>query len=120
MASKINIQIKRIYESPAEDDGYHMLVDRLWPRGIYKVEAKLQEWNKDIAPSVELRKWFDHKEERFDEFSKLYETELLEDPTKLERIKALAEKERVTMLFGAKDPKMNQAFVLCNVLRKIE
>ena len=120
MATKINIQIKRIYEVPAKDDGYRMLVDRLWPRGVSKVEAQLQEWNKEIAPSAELRKWFDHKEERFDEFSKLYEVELLKNPAELQRIKTLANKERVTLLFGAKDYKMNQAYVLCNVLNKIE
>ena len=116
----MDIQIKRIYEDASKNDGFRILVDRIWPRGVSKEDANLNEWMKEIAPTTELRKWFDHKEERFDEFSKLYETELLEDPTKLERIKALAEKERVTLLFGAKDPKMNQAFVLCNVLRKIE
>ena len=120
MATKINIQIKRIYEAPAKEDGYRMLVDRLWPRGVSKVEAQLQEWNKEIAPSAELRKWFDHKEERFDEFSKLYEAELLKNPTELQRIKTLGKKEHVTLLFGAKDPKMNQAYVICDVLNKIE
>ena len=120
MAKKINIQIKRIYEAQSEDDGYRMLVDRLWPRGVSKVEAKLQEWNKEIAPTAELRKWFDHKEERFDEFANLYESELLKKPAELQRIKNLEKKERVTLLFAAKDPKMNQAYVLCNVLNKIE
>ena len=120
MATKINIQIKRIYEAPAKDDGYRMLVDRLWPRGVSKGEAQLQEWNKEIAPSAELRKWFDHKEERFDEFSKLYEAELLKKPVELNRIKSLADKEPLTLLFGAKDHKRNQAYVLCNVLNKID
>lgn len=66
------ITIKRIYEHPSKTDGYRILVDRLWPRGISKEEAQLNEWNKKIAPSTELRKWFDHQEERFPEFSKKY------------------------------------------------
>ena len=120
MASKINIQIKRIYETPAQDDGYGMLVDRLWPRGVSKVKAHLDEWNKTIAPSTELRNWFNHKEELFDEFSRLYEAELLKNKNELQRIKQLAKKERLTLLFGAKNVKINQAFVLCNVLKKLE
>ena len=118
MVLKINIQIKRIYEPPAQDDGYRMLVDRLWPRGVSKVEAHLEEWNKEIAPSTELRKWFNHKPERFVEFSKLYEAELLKNEVELKRIITIAKKNRVTLLFGAKDPKINQAFVLSNVLNQ--
>lgn len=118
MVSKINIQIKRIYEPPAQDDGYRMLVDRLWPRGVSKVEAHLDEWNKEIAPSNELRKWFNHKPERLIEFSKLYEAELLKNEVELKRIITIAKKNRVTLLFGAKDPKINQAFVLSNVLNQ--
>ncbi len=116
MTQKIDIKIKRIYEHLAEDDGYRMLIDRLWPRGVSKVAAQLDEWNKTIAPSVELRKWFDHKTERFDEFSKLYEEELLGNQVELNRIKTIAKRERVTLLYGAKDPNINHAIVLCNVL----
>ncbi|MEN6452613.1 MAG: DUF488 family protein [Prolixibacteraceae bacterium] len=62
------IKIKRIYDKPSDDDGYRILVDRIWPQGISKKDANLNEWNKEVTPSAELRKWFDHKEERFDEF----------------------------------------------------
>ena len=119
MATKINIQIKRIYEVPAKDDGYRMLVDRLWPRGVSKVEAQLQEWNKEIAPSAELRKWFNHKEERFDEFTDLYQQELQTKESELSRLIAIAKREDVTLLYGAKDPKINHAVVLRNVLRNV-
>lgn len=63
------IKLKRIYDDPSGDDGYRVLVDRLWPRGVSKEDAKLDEWDKELAPSTELRKWFGHKEERFKEFS---------------------------------------------------
>ena len=72
------IRIKRIYEKSSPDDGYRVLVDRLWPRGISKEVAHLDEWDKEIAPSAELRKWFYHKAERFDEFSLKYQLELKE------------------------------------------
>lgn len=72
----MEIQIKRIYEPPSPLDGYRVLIDRIWPRGVKKNGAKLDEWNKDIAPSTELRKWFGHIPERFDEFSLRYQTEL--------------------------------------------
>lgn len=70
----MEIQIKRIYEPPSPLDGYRVLIDRIWPRGVKKNGAKLDEWNKDIAPSTELRKWFGHIPERFDEFSLRYQT----------------------------------------------
>ena len=68
----MDIQTKRIYEKPANSDGTRILIDRVWPRGVSKGDAKLDEWMKEIAPSTELRKWFDHEEERFDDFSKKY------------------------------------------------
>lgn len=113
-----HIQIKRIYEEPNSNDGYRMLVDRLWPRGVSKLEAKLDEWNKDIAPSAELRKWFDHKNERFSEFSKRYEAELQAKPEELERIRALSETKALTLLYGAKNTEANQALVLLKILTK--
>ena len=67
----VEIQIKRIYEEASKDDGYRVLVDRIWPRGVSKEEAKLDKWMKEIAPSSDLRKWFNHKEECFDDFSKI-------------------------------------------------
>lgn len=107
-----SIKIKRIYDNPSADDGYRVLVDRLWPRGISKKDANLDEWDKEIAPSTELRKWFDHKAERFEEFGRLYREELMAKTEELNRLKTLAKKEGITLLYGAKDPAINHAVVL--------
>ena len=113
----MSITIKRIYEDYDKADGYRMLVDRLWPRGIKKEAAKLDEWNKGIAPSPELRKWFDHQEEKFKEFSKKYKEELLQNnKAEIKRIRDIAKKEKLTLLYGAKDPKINHAVVLLDVI----
>lgn len=111
------MKIKRIYESPTPDDGYRVLVDRLWPRGVSKEFAALDEWNKTITPSVELRKWFDHKAERFQEFSQLYKGELTSYQDELIRLKAIAETQNLTLLYAAKDPQVNHAAVLLEVLK---
>ncbi|MFZ2284000.1 MAG: DUF488 domain-containing protein [Lutibacter sp.] len=110
------IYIKRIYDEPSDEDGYRMLIDRLWPRGISKKDANLNEWNKEIAPSTKLRKWFDHKEERFDEFVKNYREELRPKEEELNRLRTIAKKNGITLLYGAKNSKMNQAIVLRDVL----
>ncbi|CAN5482590.1 DUF488 domain-containing protein [soil metagenome] len=112
----LGIQIKRIYEDPDDADGYRILVDRLWPRRVKKETAMLDEWNKDIAPSVELRKWFDHKENRFAEFAKLYSEELRLHAKELSRIRKLSKTKKVSLLYGAKNPGINHAVVLLNVL----
>lgn len=112
------IQIKRIYEEASSDDGYRILVDRLWPRGISKERAKLNDWEKEVAPSAELRKWFGHQPERFEEFKKLYKKELKEKTEELQRIQHLAQKQKITLLYSAKDTQMNQAVVLQEVLEK--
>lgn len=114
-----NVAIKRIYDQALDSDGYRMLVDRLSPRGVSKAEAKLEEWNKEIAPSTELRKWFDHQEERFAEFSKRYEAELDLKTHEIKRMRSIAEKQQLTLLYSAKNPKYNQALVLKNYLNKI-
>ncbi len=108
-------QRKRIYEAAAAADGRRVLVDRLWPRGVSKEKAKLDDWLKDIAPSPDLRNWFGHQAERFDEFSSRYRDELSQDPAKQAAVQALLEAGkagRVTLLYGAKDPDRNQAAVL--------
>lgn len=110
-----NIFLKRIYEPVDETDGYRVLVDRVWPRGISKENAKLTEWMKEIAPSSELRKWFCHKPELFDEFRQRYLAELRMDETKNNLVKQLtdmAQKGKITLLYGAKDQIHNQAVVL--------
>ena len=110
------ITLKRIYEEPSDMDGYRVLIDRLWPRGIYKKDANLDEWNKEIAPSTALRKWFDHKEEHFDEFTRLYCKELLAKELELNRLRIIAKTNDITLLYGAKNAKINHAIVLKNVL----
>lgn len=113
-------QLKRIYDPPAETDGYRVLVDRLWPRGISKEAAKLDRWMKEIAPSAELRKWFCHDPGKWAEFTQLYLQELEAKKDQLIEVKKF-EKERgnVTLLFAAKDLEHSQAAVLRDVLEKI-
>lgn len=112
------IRIKRIYDEQAEDDGYRILVDRIWPRGVSKEKANLDEWNKDIAPSTELRKWFDHKEERFEEFTLKYRNELKEKEEQLNELRKIANSEPISLLYAAKSPILNNAIVLKDVLEK--
>ena len=110
------ISIKRVYGAPAENDGERILVDRLWPRGISKERAALAGWNKDVAPSAELRKWFGHDPERFEEFSARYRDELSSSPAAEELARAcrerLAHGQNVTLVYAAKDPACNHAIVL--------
>jgi uncharacterized protein YeaO (DUF488 family) len=115
-----SIAIKRIYEPPTGHDGYRMLVDRLWPRGVSKEAAALDEWNKNIAPSTELRKWFNHKPELFEEFKSRYQEELKYSRTELERLLTIAQQQKLCLLYGAKNSEMNQAVVLKSVLEKMK
>jgi uncharacterized protein YeaO (DUF488 family) len=110
----MNIKIKRVYEQPDKDDGRRILVDRIWPRGISKDEARLSDWRKDLAPSNELRKWFAHDSELWEEFKERYRAEL-EEAGKMGDLRDIverAEEENVTLLFGAKDTKHNNARAL--------
>src|SRR5690606_12033237 len=113
-----HMKIKRIYEKPTPSDGYRILIDRVWPRGVSKEEAKLDEWNKDIAPSTALRKWFGHKPELFDEFSVRYQEELHNKIEELKRIKGIAKKQKLTLLYGAKNEQVNHAVILEEVLKR--
>lgn len=112
------ITTKRIYEDASEDDGYRVLVDRIWPRGVSKDEAKLDEWMKEIAPSTELRKWFDHDPDKFDGFKKRYKKELEDHEDKLEELAEKSTDKKVTLLYGAKDEEHNQAVALKELLEK--
>lgn len=105
-------KIERIYGSTASDDSYRVLVDRLWPRGISKERAALNEWNKEIAPTDELRKWFNHDPEKFPEFSRRYMKELDNNPAAAEAKNNWNKQSAVTLLYGAKDAEHNQAIVL--------
>ena len=112
------IQIKRVYEDKSKDDGHRILIDRLWPRGVSKEDAHFDEWMKELTPSTELRKWFDHKPERFEEFSKRYKKELAEKKELLDKLKELAKKRKVTLLFAAKDTEINNAVVIKDILMR--
>lgn len=112
------ISIKRIYEKPDEDDGYRVLIDRIWPRGISKENAKLNEWKKDIAPSNELRKWFNHEPELYPEFNKRYREELSSQGEAISELLKIARSQKLTLLYGAKDESHNQAVVLKEVLEE--
>ena len=109
---------KRIYEEPADDDGFRVLVDRLWPRGISKGRARLDLWLKEIAPSAPLRTEFAHMQERFADFRDQYEAELENNPA-VATLHELAQKhQRVTLLYGARDPQLNHARVLLEFLQR--
>ncbi|HSZ85040.1 MAG TPA: DUF488 family protein [Puia sp.] len=113
----MSVKIKRVYEEYDKADGYRILVDRLWPRGIKKENARLDEWNKNIAPSTALRKKFHNGVEKFEEFVKNYKKELLENnKEELQRIKDLAKKKKLTLLYGSKDKEYNHAKVLLDMI----
>lgn len=111
---------KRIYEPAAESDGYRVLVDRLWPRGVSKQKADLNDWAKDLAPSTELRKWFAHDSARFADFSKKYVHELQQNPEFNKHVDDWKRHPTVTLLYGARDEKDNEAVVLQRNLQKHE
>lgn len=109
-------RIARIYDEPTPDDGYRVLVDRLWPRGVSKERAHLDLWLKEVAPSTELREWFNHEAPRFEEFRARYEAELEQNPA-VERLRAIGrEHPVVTVLIGARDTQHNQGVVLVEFL----
>ena len=112
----MTFRIKRVYEPPTATDGTRVLVDRLWPRGIRKADAKLDYWMKDVAPSPSLRQWFGHDPERFAEFRRRYGNELRGLPA-LAQLRKLGKSKVVTLLYGAHDPNINHAAVLLNALR---
>jgi uncharacterized protein YeaO (DUF488 family) len=110
------ITTKRIYEDPVIDDGYRVLVDGLWPRGVSKEDAKLDDWIKEITPSTELRKWFDHDPDKFKEFKTRYKKELSDKENCLNQLIDKSTKKKVTLLYAAKDKEINHAVVLKEVL----
>jgi uncharacterized protein YeaO (DUF488 family) len=116
MTQQHRLQVKRVYERAAPTDGSRVLVDRLWPRGIRKEEARVDLWLKDIAPSAELRKWFAHRPERWDEFKRRYYHELSAQPDAVRRLQAMAESVPVTLVYSASDEEHNQARALAEYL----
>lgn len=108
----MNIKLKRAYETPYKADGARILVDRLWPRGLTKRKARIDLWLKEIAPSTELRKWFGHDPKKWRSFCGRYQTELKRHSDQLEVIKDAANKRSVTLIYGARDERHNEAVVL--------
>lgn len=106
------IELKRVYDPRSDADGLRILVERLWPRGVLKADAAIDHWIKDVAPSPELRIWYGHKPERWEEFRERYRAELTEHPAAVEAVKALCAAQPVTFIFAAKDEERNSAAVL--------
>ena len=112
------IKLKRVYETPDAQDGTRVLVERLWPRGLNKQHAKVDEWLKEIAPSTELRKWFAHDPARWAEFQTRYKTELAEKSVLVAQLKQMARNATITLVFAAKDEQHNSALVLKRYLEQ--
>jgi uncharacterized protein YeaO (DUF488 family) len=114
-----SVQVRRVYEEPEPEDGTRVLVDRIWPRGLTRAKAALNEWCKDVAPSDELRKWYGHDPGRFEEFGRRYRVEL-QGPRQAEalsHLRGLAEGRRLTLLTGTRQPEISEAAVLAALLR---
>jgi len=111
-----HVRLKRAYEPPAADDGTRILIDRLWPRGVKKTDAAIDEWMKEIAPSSALRKWFGHEPGRWQEFRRRYQSEIRQHPEQFEQLRTLARHGPITLVFYARDEAHNDAVVLKDLL----
>ena len=111
------VRTKRVYDQAEPGDGYRVLVDRLWPRGVKKTDLEHDEWIRDIAPSADLRRWFGHDPERFETFARRYRKEL-EGDEQAERLARIAAERPITLLYAAKDREHNHAIVLADYLSK--
>jgi uncharacterized protein YeaO (DUF488 family) len=109
--------VKRIYDPLARDDGYRVLIDHVWPRGVSREHARLDEWARDLAPSDELRRWFDHVPERFDEFRSRYRDELDAQHDRLAGLRRRGRNGPLTILYAARDREHNNGVVLAELLR---
>ena len=110
------VRLKRVYDKPARADGFRVLVDRLWPRGLTKDAARLDVWLRDVAPSTELRKWYGHEREKWPEFRRRYRAELRTHREQLEDLRLRATKETVTLLYASREADINHAVVLKELL----
>jgi uncharacterized protein YeaO (DUF488 family) len=115
-----NVKLKRAYQAPAAGDGARILVDRLWPRGISKKDAALSLWMKEIAPSTELRKWFGHDPDRWNEFCERYASEIDRNSLLLDQLRSLALKGPITLIYSARDENHSDAIVLRDMILGIE
>jgi uncharacterized protein YeaO (DUF488 family) len=112
-----NVRVKRIYDPAEPDDGYRVLIDHVWPRGVSRGQANLDAWLRELAPSDELRKWFDHIPERFDEFRVRYRDELNAHHELVEDLRRHARKGPVTIVYAARDREHNNAVVVAELVR---
>jgi uncharacterized protein YeaO (DUF488 family) len=115
----MKLQLKRAYESPADTDGMRILVDRLWPRGLSKATAKIDFWAKEVAPSNELRRWYQHEPEKWPEFRHKYLAELQSNPEPVQELIANIGNRNATLLFGSKEVRLNNAVVLKEYLKTL-
>lgn len=120
MRSHLNIQVKRVYEPPEKEDGYRILIDRLWPRGIKKENARLDEWNKELAPSTGLRKWFHEGKGTFEQFATRYKREMEEKEAELARVKEISKEKNITLLYGSREARQNHAIILQEILNHLK
>lgn len=114
----MDVRLKRAYDPPVASDGYRVLIDRLWPRGVRREEASLDEWARELAPSTELRGWFDHDPARFADFRHRYTIELAGQDVKLRELRRRAREGTLTLVYGARDTEHNDAVVLAEILRR--
>ena len=114
----MDIRLKRAYDPAGSDDGYRVLIDRLWPRGVSRARAQLDAWEKDLSPSAELRKWFGHAPERFEEFRRRYIDELRDQRPGLAALRRRAREGTLTLVYSAHDSEHNDAVVLAQVLKR--
>jgi len=108
----MKIELKRVYEKPSTNDGYRILIDRIWPRGVTKMDAKIDEWLKDVAPSNELRKWFNHEPDKWKEFKRRYFEELNDNKKQTKNIYDRIKHQRITFVYSAKNQDFNNAVAL--------
>jgi uncharacterized protein YeaO (DUF488 family) len=114
----MDIRLKRAYQPAAPSDGYRVLIDRLWPRGVSRKQAKLSAWERELAPSTELRQWFGHQPHRFEEFRRRYVEELRQQRSRLTELRRRARDGTLTLVYAAHDSEHNDAVVLADVLRR--
>jgi uncharacterized protein YeaO (DUF488 family) len=114
---RLEVRSKRIYAEPKPGDGYRVLIDHVWPRGVSRERAKLDEWARELAPSDELRKWFSHDPARFEKFRTRYRAELVDHTDSIDELRARAQSDPLTILYAARDQQHNNAVVLAELLR---
>lgn len=112
------VWLRRAYETPTRNDGRRVLVDRIWPRGVSREDAEIDHWCQDLAPSDELRRWFGHDVDRWEEFQRRYHAELRDRDEQLDQLVAWTERGRITLVYGAKDREHNNAVVLRDVIEE--